>query len=58
MPDEVICNVCQKPITNPSEQIPRQYRIKLNGRLIGLQTKHDVCDAAYAAEKTGLEKIS
>jgi len=56
MPD-VICNVCREPITDPSEQVDRKYKVKANGLALPPQKKHDQCDKAYEAEKTGLEKV-
>jgi hypothetical protein len=55
----IICNVCRTEITNPTEASKnRSYRIKANGHDLPIQKKHDACDVEYAAEKTGLEKIS
>lgn len=55
MAEPVMCNVCRQEIVDPAEQTPRVYKIKTNGRMLPNQTKHDACNAAYAAEKTGLE---
>ena len=49
------CNVCRKPIGNPSEQRDRVYQIR-NGRRLILK-QHDVCNEQYAKEKTGLEQV-
>jgi hypothetical protein len=57
MADEIICNVCRQPITSPAEQVDRNYLVKATGKQLPIQKKHDVCDAAYAAEKVGLEKL-
>jgi hypothetical protein len=56
--NDIICNVCRQPITDPAEQVDRKYQIKANGKELPRQKKHDACDAAYAAEKTGLVKQS
>lgn len=53
-----ICNVCREPITKPSELIDRLYRVKATGHTLPVQKKHDACDAQYAAEKSGLEKLT
>lgn len=58
MDKQSTCNVCGKPIDAPAERVPRVYRVRANGRELPPQYKHDACDRAYAAEKTGLEKIS
>jgi hypothetical protein len=55
---EMICNVCRKLIVIQAEQVDRVYKIKANGRQLPPQKKHASCDAAYAAEKTGLEKVA
>jgi hypothetical protein len=55
---EIICNVCRQPITDITEQVDRKYQIKANRKDLPVQKKHDACDAAYAAEKTGLQKVS
>lgn len=58
MPDIVICNVCRQPITDPVEAgKARLYRVKANGHELPPQKKHDACNAAYAALRTGLEKV-
>jgi hypothetical protein len=54
----IICNVCRAAITDPAEQVDRKYQIKANRKDLPVQKKHDACDAAYAAEKTGLVKQS
>lgn len=57
MADEVICNVCRKPITDPDEAAKdRVYIVKATGKQLPDQKKHDACDAAYAAQKIGLRK--
>ncbi len=58
----IICNVCRQPISDSAEQVDRVYKIKNypgvpDGRLLPTQKKHDACDAAYAAERTNLEKV-
>jgi hypothetical protein len=55
---DIICNVCREPITNPAEQIDRLYQVRMTNKPLPPQKKHDVCDAQYAAEKTGLEKVN
>jgi hypothetical protein len=58
MADEIICNVCRRPITNPAEQVDRNYRVKATGKQLPRLKKHNACDAAYSAEKTGLQKVN
>lgn len=55
--DPIICNVCRQEITVPAEQVSRLYQVKATGHSLSPQKKHDVCNAAYAAEKTGLSKV-
>jgi hypothetical protein len=55
MADPVICNVCRAEITNPAEQIDRNYTVKATGHQLPSQKKHNACDAVYAT-KAGLEK--
>lgn len=55
---EIICNVCRQPITEPVEQVDRKYLVKATGRELPAQKKHDACNASYAAEKTGLQKLA
>lgn len=57
MADPIICNVCRTEITNPAERVDRKYTVKANGHSLPPQKKHAACDAAYAAEKTGLQKV-
>jgi hypothetical protein len=53
-----MCNTCRQEITNPAEQVDRLYVVKATNHQLPPQKKHDACDAAYSAEKTGLEKVS
>ena len=58
MSDPVICNVCRKPIDDQNEAAKeRLYRVRATGKELPPQHKHDACDTAYAAEKTGLQKL-
>jgi hypothetical protein len=59
MADPVVCNVCRQEITDPVEAAKlRRYKVKATGHDLPPQRKHDTCDAAYAAQKTGLEKLA
>lgn len=58
MADVIVCNVCLQEITNQAEQVDRIYQIKGSGKTLPPQKKHDSCDASYAAQKIGLQKIS
>jgi hypothetical protein len=57
-PEPTICNYCRKPIDDPVEAAKeRRYLVKAKNKELPIQRKHDACDAAYAAERTGLEKV-
>ena len=54
----VICNVCRLEITDATEAAKDRVYLLRNGRTLPPQKKHDVCDASYGREKTGLQKVS